>query len=64
MGNIQFRQEKLKDIVGKEAREEKEDTTEQDEEKKEDNFALTATENKRSLKGTYRSFAIPGTQKV
>ena len=64
MGNIQFRLEKFKDIVEKEAREEKEDTTEQDEEKKENNFTLTATENKKSLKGTYKSFAIPGIQNV
>ena len=59
--NIEYGQERLKDIVEKEARKE-EETTEHTEE--EDNIDLTATENERALKGACRSFMIPGTPKA
>ena len=59
MDNIHYGQERLKDIVEKEARKEEEEPTEQTE----DNIDLTARENERVLKGVYRSFLIPRHQK-
>ena len=60
MDNIEYGRERLKDIVEKETREEEKATTEQTE----DNIDLTVTENEEALKGTYRSYAIPGRPKT
>lgn len=58
-GNIEHERETLKYIVDKEAKEQERETTEQQEEQTEDNIDLTATKNKRALKGAYRSFVMP-----
>ena len=57
--NMEYGEERLKDIVEKGAREEEEETTEKTEE--EDNIDLTGTENERALKGAYRSLMILAT---
>ena len=56
--NMEYGEERLKDIVEKGAREEEEETTEKTEE---DNIDLTGTENERALKGAYRSLMILAT---
>ena len=53
MENMGYGQEKLKGIVLKEAEEEEQQQEEQD-------VDLTPHEHERALKGTYRSFVIPG----
>ena len=55
--NIEYGHERLKNNVDKEA-------TQEEEEQKEDNIELTATQNERDLKGAQRSFAIPGLPKA
>ena len=64
MDNIEYGQDRLKDVAEKGAREEEEETMEQKEEQTEDNINLTATENERALKGAYRGFLIHGILKV
>ena len=54
----------MKEIKEKEARQEEEETKEQGEKETEDNIDLTATENKRVLKGAYRRFIILGIPKA
>ena len=53
--NMGYGQEKLKDIVGKEAEEEQQ---------QEEDIDLTLHGHERALKGAYRSFVIPGTPKT
>ena len=60
MDNTGYRQERLKDIVAKEAREEQQNEQQQ----KEEDIDLTRQEHKRALKGAYRSFVIPGVPKA
>lgn len=60
MDNTEYGREKLKDIVENKARQEKEETEEQAEEQTEDNVDLTAAKNRKTLKGAYRNFMIPG----
>ena len=55
MENMGYEQETLKDIVEKEADEEQEE---------EEDIDLTPYEHERALKGTYRSFLIPGVLKT
>ena len=55
---MEYGRQRLKDIVEKEAEEE---AKEQQQEEKDIN--LTPHEHERALKGAYRSFGIPGTQK-
>ena len=57
MGNMGYGQERLKDIVEKEAEEEQQQQQQQD-------VDLTPHEHERALKGAYRSFVIPGTPKT
>ena len=61
--NIDYRWDRLKDIVEKEARQEEGEMQEQEVEQSVDNIDLTATENERALKGVYIDFAIWGYQK-
>ena len=56
MENMGYGQERLKDIVEKEAEEE--------EQQQEEDIDLTPHEHERALKGAYRSFAIPGAPKT
>ena len=56
MENMRYGQERLKDIVEKEAEEE--------EHQEEEDVDLTLHERERALKGAYRSFVIPGTPKT
>ena len=60
MDNIEYVRQRLKDILEKEAREKKEETTEQTE----DSINLTSRANEKALKGAYRSFVIPRSPKV
>ena len=60
MDNIEYGQDRLKDIVQKEAREKEGETTEQ----AEDNIDLTVRESERALKGACISFVIHGTPKA
>ena len=53
MENIGYGQERLKDVVEKEAEEE--------EQQQEEDVDLTLLEHERPLKGAYRSFVISGT---
>ena len=53
--NMGYGQEKLKDIVGKEAEEEQQ---------QEEDIDLTLHGHERALKGAYRSFVIPGAPKT
>ena len=62
--NIDYRWDRLKDIVEKEARQEEGEMQEQEVEQSVDNIDLTATENERALKGVYIDFAIPRLPKV
>ena len=55
MENMGYGQERLKDIVEKEAEEEQQ---------QEEDIDLTPHEHERALKGAYRSFVIPGTPKT
>lgn len=64
MDNIEFRRERLKDVVEKQAREEVEETTEQQEKQTEDKMDLTVTENERVLKGVCGSFVVLQTPTV
>ena len=64
MDNIEFRRERLKDVVEKQAREEVEEITEQQEEQTEDKMDLTVTENERVLKGVCGSFVVLETPTV
>ena len=57
MENMGYRQERLKDIVEKEAEEEQQQEEEED-------INLTPHEHERVLRGAYRSFLIPGTPKT
>ena len=57
MENMGYGQERLKDIVEKEAEEEQQQQQQQD-------VDLTPHEHERALKGAYRSFAIPGAPKT
>ena len=59
MENMEYGRQRLKDIVEKEAREEK--TKEQ---QKEEDIDLTPHEHERALKGAYRSFVVPGAPKT
>ena len=59
--NMGHGQERLKDIVEKEAEEEEQ---QQEEEQKEELIDLTPHKHERALKGAYRSFVIPGTPKT
>ena len=61
--NIDYRWDRLKDIVEKEARQEEGEMQEQEVEQSVGNIDLTATENERALKGVYIDFAIWGYQK-
>lgn len=56
---FEHEREILKYIVDKEAREQERETTEQQEEQTEYNIDVTATKNKRALKGAYRNFVMP-----
>ena len=56
MDNMGYGQERLKDIVEKEAQEE--------EQQQEEDIDLTLHEHERALRGAYRSFVIPGTPKT
>ena len=58
--NIGHEQEKLKDIVEKEAEEEQQ----QEEEEEEEDVDLTPHKYGRALKGAYRRFVIPGVPKT
>ena len=53
MENMGYGQERLKDIVEKEAQEEQQQQQQED-------VDLTPHEHERALKGAYRSFVIPG----
>ena len=64
MDNIEFRPERLKDVVEKQAREEVEETTEQQEEQTEYKMDLTVTENERVLKRVCGSFVVLQTPTV
>ena len=55
MENMGYGQERLKDIVEKEA---------EGEQQQEEDIDLTPHEHERALKGAYRSFVIPGTPKT
>ena len=55
MENMGYGQERLKDIVEKEAEEEQQ---------QEEDVDLTPHEHERALKGAYKSFVIPGTLKT
>ena len=55
MENMGYGQERLKDIVEKEAEEEQQ---------QEEGIDLTPHEHERALRGAYRSFVIPGTHKT
>ena len=57
--NMRYGQERLKDIVEKEAEEEQ-----QREEGEEEDVDLTPLEHERALKEAYRSFVIPGAPKT
>ena len=57
MENMGYGQERLKDIVEKEAEEEQQQQQQQD-------VDLTPHEHERALKGAYRSFVIPGAPKT
>ena len=56
MDYMGYGQERLKDIVEKEAQEE--------EQQQEEDIDLTLHEHERALRGAYRSFVIPGTPKT
>ena len=60
MDNTGYRQERLQDIVAKEAREEQQ----KEQQQKEVDIDLTRQEHKRALKGAFRSFVIPGVPKA
>ena len=53
---MEYGRQRLKDIVEKEAEEEAKEQQQED-------IDLTRHEHERALKGAYRSFGIPGTQK-
>ena len=55
--NMEYGQNRLKDIVEKEAEEE-------EQQQKEEDIDLTPHEHERVLRGAYRSFVIPGTPKT
>ena len=59
MENMGYGQERLKDIVEKEAEEEQ-----QEEEEEEEDVDLAPHENERAFKGAYRSFVILGVPKT
>ena len=65
MENMEYGRQRLKDIVGIEAREEeaKEQQQKKTKKKKED-VDLTPHEHEKSLKGACRSFVIPGAPKT
>ena len=58
MENMGYGQDKLKDIVGKEAEEEEQQQEEEEE------IDLTPHQHERVLRGACRSFVIPGTSKT
>ena len=60
--NMAYQQEKLKDIVEKDA--EAEQQQQQEEGEEEEDVALTPHEYERALKGAYRGFVIPGVPKT
>ena len=60
--NMGYEQEKLKDIVEKEAEAEQQQHQEEGEE--EENVALIPHEYERALKGAYRGFVIPGVPRI
>ena len=64
MGNVAYGWERLKDIVGKDARQKVKETKEQEKKQTETDVDLTTTENERALRGAYKNFVIPGLPKA
>ena len=57
MGNTEYGQERLKDILEKEAMRDEEKNKEQEEKQTEDEVNLIPQEQKEALKKTFRNFA-------